>query len=93
LALMGVLVGAIVSVVLGVVLKRMHDDNEARLSQQRTLEPAAVLMVAVPGIESSLVSAPSSRRRRMGNWSQFSGGCSTRSSSVARRSSLRRSGR
>lgn len=56
-SLVVVLVGVSVSVALGVVLERVHDDNEARLLQQRTLEAAAVLMVAVPGIESPLASA------------------------------------
>jgi serine phosphatase RsbU (regulator of sigma subunit) len=48
------LVGVAMSVALGVVLKRVYDDNEARLLQQRTLEAAAVLMAAVPSIESPL---------------------------------------
>jgi serine phosphatase RsbU (regulator of sigma subunit) len=57
LTLVVVLVGVSLSVALGVVLERVHDDNEARLLQQRTLEAAAVLMAAVPGIESPLASA------------------------------------
>ena len=57
LTLAVVLVGISVSVGLGVVLQRVHDDNEARLVQQRTLEAAAVVMAAVPGIESPLASA------------------------------------
>ena len=48
------LVGVAMSAALGVVLKQVYDDNEARLLQQRTLEAAAVLMAAVPGIESPL---------------------------------------
>jgi len=57
LTLAVVLMGVSVSVALGVVLQRVHNDNEARLVHQRTLEAAAVVMAAVPGIESPLASA------------------------------------
>src|SRR4051794_28812393 len=57
LTLVVALVGIGLSVGLGVVLKRVHDDNEERLLTQRTLEAAAVLMAAVPSIEAPLAAS------------------------------------
>jgi type II secretory pathway pseudopilin PulG len=50
-------IGAVLTIVLVLVTRAVHDENEDRLLQQRVREAASVLTAALPGIQTPLASA------------------------------------